>query len=182
MVDKLHPHNPEEYRKLLEWVKGSESILEVGSRYGFTLYDLAKASNAKKVVGVDLPGDARQWGKPDSEQSFRDNVSRLKEEGVDAHCIVGDSHSPEVIDRVKSLGPFDFVFIDANHTYESVKKDWDNYGHLGSVVVFHDVVRHTQGNKALAEVWRLWEEIKKPKERFIAQGSPMGIGRVWNKS
>ena len=177
-VNRFRPHHPDEYLELLRWSEGASSILEVGSRYGFTLYDLAKTSGAKRVVGVDLPGPDEQWGFEDSETAFRGNVEKLKKEGVDAHAIVGDSHAPMVVEMVKALGPYDFIFIDANHKYEHVKQDWENFGHLGKKVAFHDIRKPAPGENQDLQVWKLWQELTGKKTEFFGKGTKMGIGLI----
>lgn len=179
--NKFRPHHPDEYQKLLDWAAGASSVLEVGSRYGFTLYDLAQvAKPGCRVVGVDLPGPDAQWGYEDSGDIFKSNVAKLGKQGFDAHCILGDSHSPEVIEHVKSLGPFDFVFIDANHRIEHVRQDWENFGPLGKRVVFHDIRKPGPGENQDCQVWMLWEVIKDEPdtESYLGQGTKMGIGRI----
>lgn len=55
---------------------------------------------------------------------------------------IGDSTSSRIIDIVKKLGNYDLIFIDANHTYEYVKKDFENFKpflNKGGVIGFHDV-------------------------------------------
>lgn len=55
--------------------------------------------------------------------------------------IHGDSTNEEVIEMVKTFGEFDCVFIDGNHSYEYVKKDYENYSKLvkdGGIISFHD--------------------------------------------
>ena len=55
---------------------------------------------------------------------------------------IGDSTSSRIIDIVKKLGKYDLIFIDANHTYEYVKKDFENFKPFlekGGVIGFHDV-------------------------------------------
>jgi predicted O-methyltransferase YrrM len=76
------------------------------------------------------------------------------------------------------LGPFDLVFIDGDHRYEGVKADWENYGRLGKVVVFHDIVRHPDGARNAPQVWRLWQELEGNKSQFIGPDSLMGLGVV----
>jgi cephalosporin hydroxylase len=56
--------------------------------------------------------------------------------------IQGDSTYPETIATARKLAPYDFLFIDGGHDYDTVKADWDNYSPMvrpGGLVGFHDV-------------------------------------------
>lgn len=168
------PHNRKELEKLLEVARGARSILEVGSRYGQTLKLLAAVMSCKgRVVSVDLPNGP--WGHPKSDDSLNIAISELRSEGYEAYVMFGDSKDQRIVSAAKQLGPYDFVFIDGDHTYEGVKKDWENYGPLGTTVVFHDIL---QTPRQALGVWRLWAEIEGEKETFIADDSTMGIGIV----
>lgn len=133
----------------------------------------------KRIVAVDLP-DAEGWKIPDVGEVLKAKVESLKEAGYDAHLILGDSHHPDTLAKVTELGPYDFIFIDGDHSYKGVKMDWEMYGPLGKQVVFHDIVKPERGRNPGLEVWKLWQELK--GEEFIAYKSPMGLGRVWNAS
>lgn len=78
---------------------------------------------------------------------------------------------------------FDLVFIDGDHVYDSVKKDYENVGQHSKFCVFHDIdddfIRNTTA--CYGGVPRFWEEIKVNKN-YIEFNSPkkthkvMGIG------
>jgi len=177
---RLKPHNPQELERLLDWVSGKSSILEIGSRYGYTLVDIAhRLVPGAKILSVDLP-DQEGWNDSQAICHLRQNIQRLQNEGYAASLIEGDSHARDVIDEVHSCGPFDVVFIDGDHTYDGVLRDWENYGHLGGVVIFHDIREPQLGEWMGLGVWRLWEELRAthPSEEFLAPGSKMGIGKI----
>lgn len=58
--------------------------------------------------------------------------------------IVGRSEDPNTLERVRScLDSVDVLFIDGDHKYESVARDWAMYHNLvrpGGVIAFHDSV------------------------------------------
>ena len=58
-------------------------------------------------------------------------------------------------------GDWDFVLIDADHSYAAVRADWEYYRTRARLIAFHDVndaaVRDTPGYDG--GVWRLWREI-----------------------
>lgn len=181
-ADKYRPHHPAEYARLLEWARGASSILEIGSRFGYTLVDLAHvAQPGARIVAVDLPG-AGDWGNAESGPVLQENVEKLKREGYDAHLFLGDSTETATIKTIDiEYGPFDFVFIDGDHRYFGVKADWLNYGRMGVRVAFHDIRQPGPAENPKLEVWRLWQEIKATgatTEEFIAPDSKMGIGLV----
>jgi predicted O-methyltransferase YrrM len=80
------------------------------------------------------------------------------------HIITGDSHSPHTLSTItKKLGPakLDFLFIDGDHSYDGVKRDFEMYSPLvrtGGLVAFHDIVPHPP--EAQCHVSEFWAEVK----------------------
>ena len=57
--------------------------------------------------------------------------------------ICGDSHSLDVIEQARKISPFDFVFIDGDHTRPAVENDFWNYLPMvrsGGIIALHDAV------------------------------------------
>jgi predicted O-methyltransferase YrrM len=76
----------------------------------------------------------------------------------------------------------DFLFIDGDHSYEGVKKDFEMYSPLvrsGGLIAFHDITPCGPPK----EVFKYWEEVKESyvhKELIHKTGQgAMGIGVVW---
>ena len=63
------------------------------------------------------------------------------DEGLDLKGL--DTHSQEAIDLAAARKPYDFLFIDAGHTYGDVAADFMNYGYMvrrGGLIAFHDAL------------------------------------------
>jgi predicted O-methyltransferase YrrM len=153
-----------EATKLLEIVKALEPkiILEIGTAVGGTLFLFSRIADPEAtIISVDLPGGAFGGGYPEWKmplfEGFAKNGQRIK-------FLRADSHSMETIDLVKTaLGDrlIDFLFIDGDHTYESVKMDFEMYSPLvrkGGIIAFHDIVRGPP--ETVGGVPLFWNEVK----------------------
>lgn len=76
-------------------------------------------------------------------------VSPNKIEGVDH--IIGKSQDKDVI---KKVGFYDMIFVDGDHSFDAVEKDWRNYLGKCKYMAFHDIcgLRDCQG---VQELWFL---------------------------
>jgi predicted O-methyltransferase YrrM len=160
------------------------SLLEIGSKFGGSLWRLSHAlPMGARVVAVDLPRGTKAWDQ--SQPSLRKCVDDLIAEGYDAHLIWGDSTHGNIVERVRRLGPFDAVFIDANHTMPFIECDWHNYGSMGKIVAFHDIAWHRApawiGTRI--DVPRFWERVKLSYRHqefcYCPTGNNNGIGVLW---
>ena len=156
----------EELNELLNYVKGKELILEIGTAQGGTLFQMMKvASDNAEFVSIDLPNGkfGGEFGQPD----MKEMQSWLKEK-QNLHIIRADSKSFLTVKKVNEIlngRKFDFIFIDGDHTYEAVKEDYEIYKEFaGNIIAFHDIVEHNQPEVG---VKRLWEEIKGDKIEII---------------
>lgn len=107
------------------------SFLEVGFASGINNSVLNKFFNFKHIVGLDY---------------FASSINADCLHGNLLHknltLICGNTRSNYVMDLANKLGPYDLIFIDADHTYEGVKSDFNNYIPMlsdGGVIGFHDV-------------------------------------------
>ena len=162
------------------------SYLEIGSKFGGSLWRVSKSlPKGSRIVSVDLPHGDKSF--KESQPPLEECVRALRVKGYDAHLILGDSTAPDVIEKVRALGPFDGVFIDANHTLPYVKKDWENYGPMGRIVALHDIGFFRAGglppHKKPIEVPIFWQELKSEgKYRTLdirRDKQDNGIGVVW---
>lgn len=177
---KTMQHEPE-FAKFIDIVKreGVRSYLEIGCKYGGTLWRVANALPAgSKVVAVDLP-----WGERESEPHLVECVNELRKLGYEVSLFLTDSTDAKTIAAVARLAPFDLCFIDANHTEPYVRKDWANYGPMCGMVAFHDIgwIARPQSGKLPIDVPLVWNEIK-ADHRYIEIREcrrDNGIGVLW---
>ena len=97
-------------------------------------------------------------------------------EFIEDYCKLDYFHTSE--DIISPLG-FDLCFIDGDHSYEWVRKDWENVGKKSKVVAFHDI-KH----KPVPGVAKCWKEISRNLPSFEITHPPheiMGIGLVNNE-
>ena len=131
-------------------------MLEIGVLFGGTTFLFSNALQEKGTlisIDIDLPDVYRQ---------FLPRVASDKR--VTIHLLKLDSHSPDTLQIVEAIlkgEQLDAVFIDGDHTYEGVKRDYEMYSPLvrsRGLIGFHDIVHHV-GDKH-CKVEKLWKEIK----------------------
>ena len=137
-------------------------VVEIGTASGGGLLLFARAAARDAViVSIDLPGGEfgggyRRWRTP-LYRTFAGPRQSVR-------LIRGDSHAPGTAHRLASIlagRPIDFLFIDGDHTYQGVSRDFDLYHPFvrpGGIIAFHDIVKHPAGIRC--EVDRFWEQIK----------------------
>lgn len=162
--------------EILEWTKvlaaaAPKRSMEIGTYRGGTLYLLCNFSAPDaKIISLDLPrgrfGGGYHWAKIPLFKCFPRSGQTLR-------LIRADSHLPETRERIESLlagDKLDFLFIDGDHTYEGVKRDFEMYSPLvrpGGIVAFHDIAIHPPAEQC--EVSKFWDEVKLryPHREFV---------------
>jgi hypothetical protein len=143
------------------------SILEIGSHNGGMLALMAYSNKTgSKVRAID---NTDQHG-------ILTTIAHLKDDGYDAEAYISDSKAPEAIFWAAKNGPYDFVFIDGDHSPQGVNSDWRNYGHMGKWVGFHDIKQDVPAMGTFA----LWNELKNkyPSIEFNMHHDSFGIGII----
>jgi predicted O-methyltransferase YrrM len=156
-------------------------VVEVGTSMGGTFYALSQAAHPEALmISIDLGptidwphaglGELEQWAQP----------------GQDVRALYGNSQHPTMRNRLqKVLGrrKIDVLFIDADHHWESVEADHQQYAPLvkkGGLVAFHDIHRHGFIVQEGCEVFQWWadhkaEHLPHPQWEFI-NAPAFGIG------
>jgi len=148
-----------ELLKILDKIK-PKVIVEIGTANGGTLFLFSRiAAKDATIISIDLPGGKFGGGYPRWRiplyKAFKLPKQRL-------YLIRADSHSQETLKKVKEIlnnKKVDFLFIDGDHTYKGVKKDFEMYSPLVErVIVLHDIVLGPREN--VGGVPEFWREIK----------------------
>lgn len=164
--------NREELVVLCEWMHANniQSYLEIGVWTGGLLRCLDTLFSFKTLAACDIL-NARLYGLTVDLPSH----TRL---------FVGDSQSEDFAAWRSALGHIDFVFIDADHSYEGVRMDFEvNRRYPHRFIGFHDI---TGANTITEGVQRFWNEldfgikteIVRPHAELDLPHSTMGIG-IW---
>lgn len=169
-------------REFLDWlvlVGGCHSLLEIGCRYGETSRRMAWAMPpGSRLVCVDLGCNPPIPPEEDFLGEARRRLATVPAGQCQTTLLVGNSHDEAMRQQIAQYGPFDAVFIDGDHSYAGVVRDWEWYGPLAPMVAFHDVLREKDQGP-----WRLWQALRLqyPHVEFgySGGGRNLGIGVLW---
>jgi len=160
-------------------------VVEVGSDAGGTLWAWQQLG-ARRVIGVSLPG-----------AGFSSGVAL----DTSAEVVHGDSHDPATFDKLEALlggDEVDLLFIDGDHTYDGVYRDYRMYsplvrtpnarieggvtadGRPGGIVAFHDICNHPgMPNVAVDIFWRQLQFPERDVKQEIVTDPPTWGGIGW---
>src|SRR4029077_638843 len=134
------------YRLLFDYVRvtNAKSVMETGTFRGASALHMASGAPEVRVLTVDTDPGAKKI------------VDALARNNIE--CIV--SKSVDIVDFVKKkYGPLDVLFLDSDHTYETVSAEWKTYRPLLKVggAAFFDDIHMNPGMD------QFWNEIQDPK-------------------
>jgi len=165
LLNLLHQHRPKD-------------VLEIGTANAGTIYLFARMAAPNATLATcDL-----SICNPEFIASFARRQQTV-------HSIQGDSTSSQTQSSVRVVFPsgVDFLFIDGDHSYEGVKKDFELYHDLvrpGGLIAFHDIVPDNETRYGvLTGGWaggvpKFWKEVKQSFEhqKFIQNIEQDGLG------
>lgn len=179
----------QEFLFLYDKVKGysPKVIVEIGTWMGYSMETLHKLFTPEVLITIESSEKIQS--------ALFQRVSRgdFKDLVPAPIAIKGISYDGETLGNVRFLlkdRPIDFLFIDGDHHYETVKKDFQTYLPImsdNSVIAFHDTGfsgKNRDGHSwedLGVQVNRFWQEIKKDfvTEEFRTSDNSPGIGILY---
>jgi predicted O-methyltransferase YrrM len=159
----------EEFLALLAVFKEAKPrvVMEIGTANGGTLFCFSKLAPADAtLISIDLPNGEFGGGYPSWKEPVYRQFSKPNQE---LFLLREDSHTEQTLQKVKKIlngRKIDFLFIDGDHTYEGVKRDFELYSSLVNehgVISFHDVAPNGIEENA-GNVKKFWKELKDKRE------------------
>jgi predicted O-methyltransferase YrrM len=159
-------------------------IAEIGTWNGGTFYVWTRTNpQAEKIISIDLP-DGQYGGGYDEKRIKFFKEFAYDRQNCNLYFIRGDSKSKDTTQKLEKIlegDKIDFLYIDGDHTYEGIKKDFNiylNYMSPEGLIGFHDINTHKEGYGVV----QFWNETKQnyKYEEFIKEGSKvMGNGLIY---
>lgn len=164
---------PEEATEFLDLLKKRrvEAVLEIGTFNGGTLFLFTRVVAPDAIlISLDLPKGQYGGGYPEWKLPL---FKAFRRQGQKVCLLREDSHLQSTLSEVEALlegRPLDLLFIDGDHSYEGVKRDFELYSPLvapDGLIVFHDIVDGPP--EYVGGVHRFWSEIRQryPNHREI---------------
>lgn len=146
------------------------TIVEIGTSKGGTLYALCQAApDDAIIISIDSSWETYALSAQlNSDDEFYASFCKPTQE---LRFIHADTHDDTTFQYLKNLlagDTIDFLFIDGDHTYKGVKRDWTMYSPLvafDGFVAFHDIATHTD-QEVSCKVDEFWNELKE-EHRYV---------------
>jgi predicted O-methyltransferase YrrM len=137
------------------------TVLEIGTDKGGTFFLLSRlAAPDALLLSLDLPAST-----PGAYPRWRERLYRsFARERQWIELIRENSHDLRTLEKAKCLSGrrnLDLLFIDGDHSYSGVKKDFEMYSPLvaaDGLIAFHDIVPGLEAS--VGGVPQFWREIK----------------------
>jgi predicted O-methyltransferase YrrM len=172
-IDKEAVQKVSELSSLLRLAsdKPPKVVVEIGSAGGGTFWAFCQiAADDALIISIDMPAGSpidQRGGKDVYQRPGRDTFYEHALGNQKVILIDGNSqttHTRDLLIDALNGHKIDLLFIDADHRYEGVKRDFELYSPLvapGGIIGFHDIGKQ---NQKLARVDKFWKEVKRNHE------------------
>lgn len=168
--------------RMLELVREEKprTLVEIGTAGGGTLCLLCRVAEENAlIVSIDLPNGEYGGGYPEWKMPVYKAFARKSQK---VHLLRGDSHSEVIREELRHIlagREIEFLFIDGDHTYLGVQRDFELYSPFvadGGLIAFHDIA--PLAPSADYGVRRFWDELKRHYEtaELVEDPSRCGYG------
>ena len=145
------------YKTFLGDLSRIRCIVEIGVDYGYSLFSLANDFPEALVVGVD---NFSFEGSKDSKEHLQNHLHLFKNIRI---FEASSEEARKIWANPDIYCDIDLLHIDADHLYDSVKRDfelWVDAVSPGGVIMFHDIKSFPD------DVGKFFDELEGKKERY----------------
>lgn len=166
---------PEEFAGLLLFVanRNIKNYLELGIGNGgsFAVMSFFMQSTLQSAMAVDNLAYRNLIGQNEGEiKAYINSIP------VDADFYFVNSTTDNYFYQCDDDLKYDCIFIDADHSYQGARKDYDNalkHINKGGIIIFHDI-----NSDACPGIKKLWSEVKNETAHEFIASKTCGIGVI----
>jgi predicted O-methyltransferase YrrM len=150
------------------------TIVEIGTAAGGALYAFCQVAPERcLIISIDLPGGEFGGGYGEEQIPGMRAFARKDQSLHFLRCNSHDESTRQALLDILAGRRVDFLFIDGDHSYEGVARDFEMYAPLvakSGIVAFHDIVPHPE--LPACEVDRFWDGVKRdyPHHEYVQPG------------